>query len=368
MVEAKDFIGELIKNKLGPVYEVPCSIFKDLLNYLFDSEEIEVVNPANEAIAMAQAAGSFLATGQIPIVMIQNSGLNNTLNCLTSLNKQYKIPAVYLISWRGEGKDAPEHKFMGEKLEWILNAYEIRYKVLTENYVKEIEWAASLAGQLIHPVALITRDGFIDKHQTKAVEPKFLMDRCEAIKTIVDNSEGPYISTNGFPSRQLYNILKIKNKEDGRAFYMIGSMGHALGIGLEEARKTPIAKFIVLDGDGSCLMHLGSMTGIGKYKPNNLVHVILDNRVYGSTGSQPTQSENVNFELLGKAFGYNVFSARTKEELTEATKQALQNCPALIHVRINGKEIPKDDERMKRVEYSAKEIKERHQRYLENLK
>jgi len=157
MVEAKRFVEELKKNKLGPVYEVPCSIFTPLINYLIDSGEIETVNPVNEAVVMAQAAGSFISTKKIPIVMMQNSGLNNTLNCLTSLNKQYGIPAVYIISWRGELRDAPEHNFMGERLERILDVYDIPHKILTYNFSKEIEWAVSLAEQLMHPVALIMR-------------------------------------------------------------------------------------------------------------------------------------------------------------------------------------------------------------------
>ena len=367
MVEAREFVDELRKNNLGPIYEVPCSIFKDLLNYLFENEEIEVVNPANEAIAMAQAAGSFLATNKIPIVMMQNSGLNNTLNALTSLNRQYHIPAVYIISWRGKGKDAEEHNFMGERLERILETFDIPYRILSEKYSEETEWAAYLVRETMKPVALIMKKGFIDKYPEKREESDFPMDRWKAIETIVDNAEGIYISTNGFPSRQLFNILKIKDKEDGRAFYMIGSMGHALGIGIEEARKIKNRKIVVLDGDGSCLMHLGTMGGVAKYIPDNLIHVILDNRSYGSTGSQPTQSENVDFAEIGKAFGYKVFSAENSEELVEAIKIALQNGPALIHVKINQKEIPEDDERMGRVSYSAKEIKERHQKYLERL-
>ncbi|OGJ15862.1 hypothetical protein A3K73_01715 [Candidatus Pacearchaeota archaeon RBG_13_36_9] len=369
MAGAKEFVNELKKNKLGPIYEVPCSIFKDLINYLIDSGEIEFVNPANEAIAMAQAAGSFIATKQIPIVMMQNSGLNNTLNCLTSLNKQYGIPVVYLISWRGEGKDAPEHNFMGEKLKEILNTYEIRYRVLTQDYAKEIEWAKTLSEQMMQPTALIMREGFINKYGTQEKTEEFLMDRWEAIETIVDNAgEAAYISTNGFPSRQAHNILKLKGKEDGRLFGMVGSMGHALGIGLEEARKVPKAKIIVLDGDGGALMQLGAMASVAKYKPANLVHVILDNQAYGSTGNQPCMSKNIDFVQIGEGFGYKVYSCQTKEQLKEATVAALQQGPALIHVSINQNELSKDDSRMGRVEHSCTAIKERHEKYLERFK
>ena len=76
MIQASDFVKELKKSNLSPIIEVPCSIFKDLLNYLFDTKEIEVITPVNEAVVMANAAGSYLSTRKIPIVMMQNSGLN----------------------------------------------------------------------------------------------------------------------------------------------------------------------------------------------------------------------------------------------------------------------------------------------------
>jgi len=370
MVQASEFAEKLKKNNLRPVIEVPCSIFTDLINFLLDSQEIEVVNPVNEAVVMAHAAGEYMATGKIPVVMMQNSGLNNTLNALTSLNKQYGIPAIYLISWRGELKDAPEHNFMGSHSEKILDAFQVPSKILSENYSAEIEWAASLARQIRHPTALIMRKGFIDKYEKRLQEKEaFLLDRWQAIETIVDNSkDAAYVSTNGFPSRQLYNILKQKGKDDGRAFTMVGSMGHALGIGLGVAKKTPKAKIIVIDGDGGALMHLGSMAGVAKYKPTNLVYVILDNRAYGSTGTQPSLSPHVDFRKIGESFGYKVYTAQTQEELVKATQAALTNGPALIHVKINQKEISKEDVKMGRVLYSCDEVRERFEAYLTKFK
>ena len=369
MINACDFVRELKKNELGPIYEVPCSIFKGLLNYLFNSKEIEVVNPVNEGIAMAQAAGSFISTKKMPIVMMQNSGLNNTLNCITSLNKQYGIPAVYLISWRGESKDAPEHEFMGEKLEKILETYQIPSKILTSNFSEEIKWATSLAKKTQHPSALIMKKGYIEKYKIVKTESIFPLSRWEAIETIVDNSkDAAYIATNGFPSRQAHNILKMKGLEDGRLFAMVGSMGHALGIGIEEARNVPKTDIVVIDGDGSALMHLGTMASVSEYKPKNLIHVILDNGTYNSTGGQPTQSPKVDFKKIGKGFGYSVYMTKTKEELKNAINKSLKNGPALIHVKINSQEFEEEDERMKRLRYSCKEIRKRHSKYLEKFK
>src|SRR3972149_7731474 len=92
MIHPRDFVRQLIKNDLGPVVEVPCSYFKDFLNYLWQSREIEVINPVSENIAIGIASGSYLGSGKIPILAIQNSGFMSTLNALTSLNQIYNIP------------------------------------------------------------------------------------------------------------------------------------------------------------------------------------------------------------------------------------------------------------------------------------
>ena len=94
------------------------------------------------------------------------------------------------------------------------------------------------------------------------------------------------ISANGFISRDLFSISDTRP-----TFYMIGSMGLASSIGLGIALKDPGKKVFVFDGDGNILMNLGSLTTIGSLKPKNLVHVVFDNSVHESTGSQPTNTK-----------------------------------------------------------------------------
>ena len=369
MVEPKDFVNELKKQGVTSLTEVPCSIFKDLIAYISDTSELELIHPVNEAIVMANAAGEYLSTGKIPLIMIQNSGLNNTLNALTSLNMQYKIPALYIISWRGEPgkKDAEEHNFMGPNLEKILETYQIPFKILGNDYPSDIKWAISTAAQRELPVALIMQSGFIEKYTPKNNNSQGLkLDRWQAIESIVDNAENAvYVSTTGFPSRVLFNILKNKDKDDGRAFYMIGSMGHALGIGESIAKNTAKAKVIIIDGDGSALMHLGSMAGIAEKKPNNLIHIIVDNQKYGSTGGQPTLSKYIDFKKIGRGFGYNVHEANTQEEIANAMKLSLERGPSLIYIKINSNEKPEKD--LERVVHSSAEIKKRFQNHLKKF-
>lgn len=121
------------------------------------------------------------------------------------------------------------------------------------------------------------------------------MKRKEAIKCIVDDLEENdiIISSTGMISRELYEF-----KDRPLNFYMMGSMGNALSIGLGLALNNKDRKVIVLNGDGSALMSLGTMGTHNKLKPKNLYHFILDNNEHASTGGQTTSSNYINFEEL----------------------------------------------------------------------
>ena len=118
------------------------------------------------------------------------------------------------------------------------------------------------------------------------------MIRKDAVETVCNYVKDDIIvSANGFISRDLYSIL-----EKNTNFYMIGSMGLASSIGLGIALKKPKKRIFVFDGDGNILMNLGSLTTIGSLKPKNLIHVVFDNSVHESTGSQPTNTNFVSIE------------------------------------------------------------------------
>lgn len=99
---------------------VPDSQLKALCDYLMDtygtSNQHHII-AANEGNASSIAAGYYLATGRYPAVYMQNSGLGNTINTLTSLLSEnvYAIPCIFIIGWRGEpGEyDEPQHIFLG---------------------------------------------------------------------------------------------------------------------------------------------------------------------------------------------------------------------------------------------------------------
>ena len=211
-----------------------------------------------------------------------------------------------------------------------------------DNFREQIKWALNTIDRTSKPAALILRKNIIEDYQRK-IKSEGLMSRYEAIEKIVEVSSGKviYISTNGFSSRELFAILVKKGIEDvSHPFYMVGSMGHALPIGLGVAMEHPDKKILVLDGDGAVLMHLGAMTSVGKDKPKNLIHVVLDNKAYGSTGTQPSLSEFVNFVKIAEGCGYNnVVSVNSLETLENEIGNAMkEKGPTFIHVRINREE------------------------------
>jgi len=159
------------------------------------------------------------------------------------------------------------------------------------------------------------------------------------------------VSANGFISRDLFSISDTRP-----TFYMIGSMGLASSIGLGIALKDLEKKVFVFDGDGNILMNLGSLTTIGSLKPKNLVHVVFDNSVHESTGSQPTNTNFVSIEKIAKASNYiHTFTVRTEDNFEKILRKIKKlKGPIMIVVKIQ----KSDTERSERISISPVEIKE----------
>jgi len=161
----------------------------------------------------------------------------------------------------------------------------------------------------------------------------------------------PIISANGHISRDLFNIC---DKQDN--FYMIGSMGLASSIGLGVALKNSKKRIFVFDGDGNILMNLGSLTTISSQKPKNMIHIVFDNSVHESTGSQPTNTNFVSIEKIAKACKYNhTFTVRTENNFEKILRKIKKlKGPIMIVVKIQQSNI----ERSGRINLSPVEIKE----------
>ena len=126
------------------------------------------------------------------------------------------------------------------------------------------------------------------------------MARYEAIKDIMDHVDEELVICNiGFPSRELYEI-----DDRSKNFYMIGSMGLASSIGLGLALAKPNKNIVVIDGDGSLLMNMGSLVTIFANNPSNLTWIVIDNGAYGSTGNQDTYAQMIDLVDVAKGVGF----------------------------------------------------------------
>lgn len=118
------------------------------------------------------------------------------------------------------------------------------------------------------------------------------MKRIEAIKEIMDEvlDDDIVITSAGMISREVYCY-----KDRPRNFYVMGSMGSSLGIGIGIALNKSDSNIIVIAGDGEILMSLGTLVLMNKLLLRNLTLFIIDNHCYSSTGGQPTCSDAVSF-------------------------------------------------------------------------
>ncbi|MGA3108250.1 MAG: thiamine pyrophosphate-dependent enzyme [Candidatus Bathyarchaeia archaeon] len=168
------------------------------------------------------------------------------------------------------------------------------------------------------PFALILRDGDIEEF-TAAEPPRDAVEltRQEAIQSIAKfyGNDAVFFATTGKTSRELYQFRDLTDQDHSKDFLNVGGMGWVDSIAFGFSRKSTKC-VVVLDGDGSVLMHMGNLATIGHYKPPNILHFILDNNAHDSVGGLATVSESVDFCRVSEAVGYRRgFKVATVEEL-----------------------------------------------------
>ncbi|MDQ2701609.1 MAG: phosphonopyruvate decarboxylase [Pseudomonadota bacterium] len=269
---------------------------------------------ANEGNAVAVAMGHHLATGQIPVVYMQNSGLGNAVNPLASLAdpEVYRVPMLLVIGWRGEPgvKDEPQHVKQGQVTTGQLNLLGIPYWIL--DATTKAESVVDLVMDRIRdsnaPAALLVRKGAFAPHAAPARAARSAsLTREDALEELLRLAgDALVVATTGKTSREVFE-LRERAGQPQRDFLTVGGMGHASSIALGVAMGAPGRCVVCLDGDGAALMHLGAMPIIGDVAPANLVHVLLNNSAHESVGGQPTVADAVDFKAIGLACGYRKF-------------------------------------------------------------
>lgn len=345
MANCKLFYECLSRNEIDFFTGVPDSLLKDFCAFVTDNTpKNHNIIAANEGNAIALAAGHYMATGKIGLVYMQNSGLGNAINPLTSLidSEVYSIPMLLLIGWRGEPgiKDEPQHVKMGKVMLGMLENMQIPYQILDENFEKIIKEAKIYMENKKAPYAIVVRKGTFDDYRLQnKKETGFELNREEAIKTIISllNEKDIIVSTTGKASRELFELREFNKQGHEKDFLTVGSMGHSSSIAFGIALEKPGRQVYCFDGDGALIMHMGSLATIGSLKPKNLKHIVFNNFAHESVGGQPTAAYSIDIPLIAKANGYlDAFSAETKGDLVDKLKKLQKiDGPVLLEIKIN---------------------------------
>ncbi|MFA6476199.1 MAG: phosphonopyruvate decarboxylase [Candidatus Paceibacterota bacterium] len=348
MIKPVIFLEILKKNGVDFFTGVPDSLLKDICLCIENNVKKEKhIIAANEGAAIGLAVGHYLATERISLVYMQNSGLGNSVNPLTSLADEdvYGIPMLLMIGWRGEPDfpDESQHKKMGKVTLNLLDAIGVPYVILSDD-PKETEIlvskALSLAVERTGPVAIIVRKNVFSGYLPALKEENlfFNLSREKAVEIILGQcgENDVIVSTTGKLSRELFELREKNNQLHSQDFLTVGSMGHAsqiaLGISLEDKKRV-----ICLDGDGAMIMHLGSLATCGVYAPTNFLHIVLNNGCHESVGGQPTLGFNIDLPKIAEACGYK-YTGRVEgeDDLLKTLEKILSvKGPVFLEVRLN---------------------------------
>ena len=345
MINVEEFVNYLKDINIDFFTGVPDSQLSSFADYV--EENCGNIIAANEGNALAIASGYNLSTGNMPLVYLQNSGLGNIVNPVTSLthSEVYSIPIVYLVGWRGEPgvHDEPQHIKQGAITLDLLNMLDIEYTVITKE-TKFDELVNVFENNFINQlnngnsVAVVVSKGAFEDYKIKK-ENKNILTREEAIQTIVDflSDEDMVVSTTGKSSRELFEYREELKQGHGNDFLTVGSMGHSSSIALGVALNNSNKKIFCFDGDGAILMHMGSLALIGSMKPNNFYHVMFNNSAHESVGGLPTIMSDICIDEIVLACGYKkVYNASSIDELKSVLPQFIEdNGPVFLNIDVN---------------------------------
>ena len=347
MIKPKTFVDSMSKYGIEFYSGVPDSLLKDICAYISENiDDKQNIITANEGGAIGLAVGYHLATGKIPLVYMQNSGLGNAVNPLISLvdKKVYSIPLLLLIGWRGKPgeKDEPQHIKQGEITISLINTLGIKYSILSKEeaiFITQLEEAISYISKTNEPFAFIVEKETFENYKLNQNDNNnhFELTREEAIQIVASfvKDDDVIISTTGMISRELFEFRESKKMNHNCDFLTVGSMGHAsqiaLGIALEKSDRTVYC----FDGDGAAIMHLGSLAIIASQSPKNYIHIVFNNGAHDSVGGQPTVGFQINFQNLSRSLGYKQsFLVSSREILLEVIQQNVKGLDGPIFIEI----------------------------------
>ncbi|MDN9010378.1 phosphonopyruvate decarboxylase [Brevibacillus laterosporus] len=373
MLNTNLFVNELRKRGFQFYCGVPCSFLKDFINYV--KNECTYVGATNEGEAIAISSGVALG-GEKAVVFMQNSGLTNAVSPLVSLNYPFRLPVLGFVSLRGEEgiQDEPQHELMGKITTQLLDLMRVKWEFLSVD-IKEAKEQINRANEYVEAnqsFFFVVRKNTFEKVELFNQEPSLkgnlykmsknkqdaVPKRSEALEVInaLKDNQTIQLATTGKTGRELYEIEDANNN-----LYMVGSMGcvSSLGLGLALTKKDK--EIVVIDGDGSMLMRMGSLATNGYYAPDNMLHILLDNHAHDSTGGQSTVSDTIDFVEIASACGYltSIYIHSLKELETSIREWKQTKGLTFLYLRIAKGSL----EQLGRPKIKPYEVKERLQAF-----
>lgn len=356
----------LLANSIDTAFGVPDTNLSGLLTYFSATKPVSNhIVTANEGAAVALAAGYYLSTGRVALVYMQNSGLANALNPLQSIaaKEVFGIPMLLLIGWRGNSGEEEELQdaLVGPRLLGNLEANDIPYEQIPTCIHLAKDAISRLVAKSVRdqtPVALIApRNTFAEYevHELPKSPPTIRvsypgikewiswapsdlpLSREGAIRCLISQmAQGDIsVSSLGGNSREFYMIRKQKKQSIARNFFCIGAMGHVYALSHGVSMGFTSGRIFCIDGEGSFLMHAGNTAILAGLSPPNIIHMVVYNGVYASTGNHPVTIRRENLVSLARGLPYEQkFFVDDMEGLEKAFKAASKS--TLIIVAVNG--------------------------------
>jgi phosphonopyruvate decarboxylase len=322
VIDPKEFYDALVKEGLDFFCGVPDSLLKDFCACVFDNApEGRNIIAANEGGAVGMACGYHVATGKHGVVYMQNSGEGNAVNPFLSIAdpEVYGIPMLLVIGWRGEPgvHDEPQHVKQGKVTLPLLEAMGIEYSVLDASWRTQLVRCCD-ALRKGRTVALVVRKGVFDSYAFAVDKGSAPLTRERALELALSaiDDDGFVVSTTGKTSREVFEIREARGQGHAQDFLTVGGMGHTASIAFGMARGTDRNVWCI-DGDGSFLMHMGSLAVIARNAPGNFKYVLNNNGAHESVGGQPTVALQIDVPGVLRAFGFEVFEAQTEDEVAQ---------------------------------------------------
>lgn len=322
MIDPILFYKALLDNNMDFFAGVPDSLLKNLCACITDrSESSRNIITANEGNAVGLACGYFVASGHYGVVYMQNSGLGNTINPLLSIADReiYEIPMLLIIGWRGEPgiKDEPQHIKQGAVTLSLLDSMGIRYEVLENDFIPQLNRAKEYMDKELQPYALIVRKNTFSSYPFTPEVVDYPLSREQALSTVLQHLDKTdfIVSTTGKTSREIFELRELRGESHAKDFLTVGGMGHTASIAMGMTFGSNQTIFCI-DGDGSFLMHMGSFAIIGQNAPENFKYILINNGAHESVGGQPTVAFKIEPEAILYACGFKkVITAETDEEI-----------------------------------------------------